>query len=369
VPVDRPDTAIFLGAGASCSEGAPAQAQLFHQFFVEFSRRREGNLSSNKQIRLLRANLRRFFRDFFGLDLTRNVNKVNFPTFEEALGIVDLAINRDEAFLDFEPGRLSRDSDLGRIRRNLVFLIALILDEKLRNSSGHHRNLIYNLLQQRILKKCAFVSFNYDVLIDNALESFDHPDPRVPATAPDYAIELNSEFKTTQSPVISVPLLKLHGSLNWLYCSGCRSLSLTRYHKGALDTLLRPWNAQCARCKLLQVPIIIPPTYYKVLSNIFIQNVWHKAEQVLANCSTWVFCGYSFPDADMHVKYLLKRVQMASKSQLTVKVLNWHENKDTREAALKHDRYLRFLGKAPSFEYTKFSFLQFANNPKSVLGN
>ena len=45
------------------------------------------------------------------------------------------------------------------------------------------------------------------------------------------------------------------------------------------------------------------------MSNVFLSTVWNKSERALRESDILVFCGYSFPEADMHIKYLLKRVQ------------------------------------------------------------
>jgi hypothetical protein len=361
-----PEVAIFLGAGASCSEGAPSQAKLFAEFFSEsFEDYRDmpSGHPSLQGIKALKNGLVRFFEVLFGFDPTKPPSTLQFPTFEEALGIVDLALTRDDSFRGLE-GNLSPQqwgATLRDVRTNFVFLIALILDKKLGHSKGHHKLLVQNLHASGILDKCAFVSFNYDILIDNALNG--HSEGRFL----DYGIEFeNNGAQGDHAGKIPTYLFKLHGSLNWLYCSTCRSITITRYEKGVVDVLLNPAQCRCQKCGALRVPIIIPPTYFKVLSNIFIQNVWYKAEQVLKNCRAWVFCGYSFPDADMHVKYLLKRVQVNSAPPKIV-VVGWHKDKDPRVADEEKNRYRRFFGAASQLQYEKASFEEFADFPNGVL--
>lgn len=361
-----PEVAIFLGAGASCSEGAPSQAKLFAEFFSESFEDYRGMPSGHpslQEITALKNGLVRFFEVLFGFDPTNPPSTLKFPTFEEALGIVDLALTRDDGFRGLE-GNLSPQqwgATLRNVRTNFVFLIALILDKKLEHSKGHHKLLVQNLHASGILDKCAFVSFNYDILIDNALDG--HPEGRFL----DYGIEFeNNGAQGDHAGKIPIYLLKLHGSLNWLYCSICRSITITRYEKGVVDVLLNPAQGRCQKCGALRVPIIIPPTYFKVLSNIFIQIAWYKAEQVLKNCRAWVFCGYSFPDADMHVKYLLKRVQVNSAPPKIV-VVGWHKDKDPRVADEEKNRYQRFFGAASPLQYEKVSFEEFADFPIGVL--
>jgi hypothetical protein len=133
-----------------------------------------------------------------------------------------------------------------------------------------------------------------------------------------------------------------------------------------VDILMNPAEGRCPKCGSLRVPIIIPPTYFKVLSNIFVQFVWYKAEQLLKDCRVWVFCGYSFPDADIHVKYLLKKVQVNSTPPQVV-VINWHLGKESSEAEDEEKRYRRFFGAASSVEYDKISFAQFAAEPSDLI--
>jgi NAD-dependent SIR2 family protein deacetylase len=363
-----PEVAIFLGAGASCSEGAPTQAQLFRDFFGESFDGYKGMTDgdpSHTPIRVMKNNLVKFFQTFFGFDPVSSHATALFPTFEEVLGIVDLALTRDDGFRGF--GNLSYQqwgSTLRNARNEFVFLIALILDKKLEHSPGRHAHLVQKLRDSGMLEKCAFISFNYDILIDNALGEL-YPDYSL-----DYGIEcinLNGVERVPRPRREPLSLLKLHGSLNWLYCSTCRSVVITWGDKGVCNLVVNPAECRCQKCDSLTVPIIIPPTYFKVLSNIFLQEVWHRTENELSSCQTWVFCGYSFPDADMHVKYLLKRVQVNSPGLRKILVVNWHEAKRDLEAAEEEERYLRFFGTTAQLKYERLSFQQFAADPSRFL--
>jgi hypothetical protein len=358
-----PETAIFLGAGASSSEGAPTQAQLFRDFFGESFDGYKGMTDGDPArtpIRVMKNNLVKFFETFFNFNPIESYATAQFPTFEEVLGIIDLAQIRDDGFRGF--GNLSYQqwgATLRNARNEFVFLIALILDKKLEHSPGRHALLVRTLRESRVLEKCAFVSFNYDILIDNALGEL---------YSVDYGIEcVNGQEGLERQASERLPLLKLHGSLNWLYCSTCRSVVVTWGDKGVCNLVVNPAECRCRKCGSLTVPIIIPPTYFKVLSNIFLQEVWHRAENVLSSCRTWVFCGYSFPDADMHVKYLLKRVQVNTPGLRKIFVVNWHKTKTRREAAEEEHRYRRFFGTAAQLKYERLSFEEFAEHSGQML--
>src|ERR1700722_90761 len=126
------ETAIFLGAGASKAEGAPLQGELFWEYFSSPAFKR----SRDPMDRELTA----FFDEMFGIDVKRtDLRKDEFPTFEEVLGLTDLAILRKEAFRHFDiENRAKKSGRLRFIAQYLVFLVAKVLDAKLRNRARIH---------------------------------------------------------------------------------------------------------------------------------------------------------------------------------------------------------------------------------------
>ena len=107
------------------------------------------------------------------------------------------------------------------------------------------------------------------------------------------------------------------------------------------------------------------PSFYKDLNNVYLSTIWNRTELALRNASHVVFCGYSFPDADIHIKYLLKRAQTNRTTTLRFTVINSHKDKEPDEVAAEEKRYKRFLG--PAVNYTKLSFQDFAEDPVAVL--
>jgi len=81
------DTAIFLGAGASKAEGAPLQGDLFKEYF-------SSSLFKSSCDEMDRE-LSTFFLQMFQIDVDGgDISNIAFPTFEEVLGLTDLAIMR-----------------------------------------------------------------------------------------------------------------------------------------------------------------------------------------------------------------------------------------------------------------------------------
>jgi hypothetical protein len=151
-------TAIFLGAGASASEGAPIQNRLFQ---VYFKRCRElGNFGYTE----MENGLAEFFYKMFDIDVNKgNLDEIIFPTFEEALGVLDLADIKNESFKDFS--NLNVASNSGRLkflRLYLTLLMAKTIHKELLTSNKIHNKLVKNLKKQEKLNDVFFLSTNYD---------------------------------------------------------------------------------------------------------------------------------------------------------------------------------------------------------------
>ena len=252
------ETAIFLGAGASKTEGAPLQGELFKEYFSS----PEFLANKNKMNRELTS----FFAEMFKINVKdRTLTNDSFPTFEEVLGLTDLAILCKEAFRHFDiDNRDARNS--GRLRimgQYLVYLVATVLARKLPRRTGHHRKLVRTLAEANELRNVVFVSTNYDILIDNALteepgQGFDL----------DYGIEFRNfdpafvgenQWRRPH-PNNCVQLFKPHGSLNWLFCPTCNQIEITPKEKGVVTRAMisEVNNVPCYRCGGAFTPLIVP---------------------------------------------------------------------------------------------------------------
>ena len=345
---------IILGAGASRADGAPLQKELFPSYFSEYRARPvETGLAER---------LSHFFDTFFG-----RADDV-YPTFEEALGVLDLALLRGESFRGLP--NTSTKPQIQQTRDDLTLLMARVIDWRLEERNRYHRALVSRLDREGRLRRTCFISLNYDILIDNALiEIYPRHDIDYGVDFTNFHVARRRAPRTEVTPggvdqpwrpprrTKAVSLLKLHGSLNWLYCPACVQLSLTPKVKGALVDKPEP----CRTCSTDMVPIVIPPTFFKVMSNFYLQQVWHAAEEVLANAKRLYFCGYSFPDADMHVKYLLKRAEVnRSDSRFEIFVANECVDKRQEERNAEERRFRRYFCDGARVHYKKVSFETFA---------
>jgi hypothetical protein len=345
---------VFLGAGASKADGAPLQGELLQTFF-EICR-------SEKRVQKRFNVLLDFMEDFFGIHINNSsTESFIFPTFEEILGILELAVNRNESYRSYslEPG----DKAIQQIRNDLILSIATTLNHIVTNvMNPTHYRLLQRLLYENKFYKTAFISLNYDIIIDNellklkSLENF-FLDYSVDITNPGAVNRSNSGQSNR------IKLFKIHGSLNWLYCPTCISLTYVSF-KSVIANIT---SQECANCKTQILPIIIPPSFFKVMSNYFLSNIWRKTEIVLNQAKRIYFCGYSFPDADIHIKYLLKRVENIKGESPEIYVINEPGEpfigiKSDNERKMEYTRYHRFFKNSEKILYTNLSFQDFCDN-------
>jgi len=166
-----------------------------------------------------------------------------------------------------------------------------------------YARLVHFLQTTCLLENTAFLSMNYDLLLDrclNVLSDF----------APDYQIDL-FQHRAVPSAKTLVPLLKLHGSLNWQFCDWCHALDLLGDHV--------VWaGGQCNHCGTGSArPLLIRPTLLKDFRYRVWHEVWRLAGRALASAGTWVIVGYSFPLADVWLlRILIQALRSGAKARV-----------------------------------------------------
>lgn len=330
---------IILGAGASKSERVPVQDELFEEFYRRYRKMVKDNAWGLE----IEEAFNDFFRDCWGIDYQDE--DVNFPTFEECFGILDLARLRGESLKGYNKEMINK------VRGALMFRIVDTLNYKtshIKMVRNCHKDLIDRLKKDEKLKQTAFISLNYDLIIDNVLR--DHPNFQ-----PDYGIEFVDSGRHNEDEQIL--LLKIHGSLDWLYCPTCNQLKLTPAEDIGKTAY---YPIYCQMCGTPMEPVIVLPTFYKEMSNPFIRGVFLKADKILREADRIFICGYSFPDADMHIKYLLKRGEMFRGETPEIYVINNHRDKTSKQKEDEERRITRFFKNKDNVHYTNLSFEEFS---------
>lgn len=133
------------------------------------------------------------------------------------------------------------------------------------------------------------ITFNYDTVLENALSNW--------KLKSWYGFESNSvEYDDTSTFVsennddLTLPVLKLHGSVNWAMPQENGRLRIY----GSYEELLGQ-NRQV---------LLVPPTWRKTFSGP-ISHVWDAAVRALRDATRIVIIGFSIPPTDIHFKYLL----------------------------------------------------------------
>jgi hypothetical protein len=153
----------------------------------------------------------------------------------------------------------------------------------------------------------AVISFNYDIAADMAMYRA--------GLGPDYIIDKPSGHQ------ILVPLLKLHGSLNWATekeSQKIRPLHLTSYFQHyscngysestgtrlPIGSQLVEYFKRYASTDVDSEPVIVPPSWNKADYHNALSDVWAAAAMHLSEAEQIFVIGYSLPETDSFFRHL-----------------------------------------------------------------
>jgi hypothetical protein len=286
------NTVYILGAGASAAAAKDTRRVLG----TDFLRLAFDKYQSDSRLKEVRG----FIQDVFHYDGDARF----LPTVEEVLSAIDIAIDRGESLS--EKYSFTR---LQELRNHFVFLIYTVLAEAYRT--------LGNDVTEKFVKKLGegptVISLNYDIIIDNALKRKFGPELDYgfkyrayndfggyvpPPNDPAYKFIKPNETK----------LYKIHGSLNWAMCPTCSVVYIADRKLGKVAGHTFNQSARCIEGGHAPLqPLIITPTNLKSYRQPQVSAIWQRAERALGDADKVVFIGYSIPDADFHIKYLLQK--------------------------------------------------------------
>jgi NAD-dependent SIR2 family protein deacetylase len=185
--------------------------------------------------------------------------------------------------------------------RYLVWYIAAYVKSSVAdqgNPPGYYRDFARSLRQWG--KRYSVLTFNYDLVLERALlREYGELDYKL------------GRIRGLKKFSKGVPLIKLHGSLNWSWCSGCEEVYVDEKPTAAN---YRREACPRSRCDTLLEPLIVPPDANKNASLDIISGLWRRAGSFLNQADRIVVVGYSLPDADTSAKELLmESVQRVSR--------------------------------------------------------
>jgi NAD-dependent SIR2 family protein deacetylase len=344
----NPKLVFIVGAGFSLYAGIPLQMDFTDALL---SGRGEASGNSGKIVHHLREFVNRAF------DHKTTAGAQFWPELEDIFTCIDLSANTGHNL-----GPQFSPSELRTIRRALIYRIITMLRERYRDArerKDEDWQTLLKFFESVRPRGVGFIATNWDTVIEDMLteshgvRKFDYGCDAISATLR----TAHKEIKETETTGTSVPVVKMHGSVNWLYCDNCRSLfsmQADQTYKVAGQLLSsEDWKRidpdtphandrwHCGRCGGNSLGTRFATfSYRKALDFPMFQKSWFSAERLLREANNWIFIGYSLPAADFEFKYLLKRVQLSRRSSPNFAVVSGGER---AEQAYQH--YQRFFGR------------------------
>jgi NAD-dependent SIR2 family protein deacetylase len=239
--------------------------------------------------------------------------KTNLENIETLFSILDMEVQLSSG---------ERRCELEAIRQKLFTLIIKTLELSLDHTQWeNYKRLVLFLAKP---ESAAFLTFNYDLCIENALASNGKAS---------YSIEYEKD--KIFSPIIasgsSRKVYKIHGSANWIWCSECEELTDDSLNYCTLPYSRAHHDTSCENHHELN--LIIPPTWNKLNYADRITHTWMNSLQEISKATHLFFIGYSFPRTDvffdqlfflglLNNKNLQKIVIVNSDPEIETKIIN-----------------------------------------------
>lgn len=308
---------IILGAGATKACGGPLtddilpaalNGEMAHDDMTTLVEDREELLHLTRE----------FLADCFNVPVDRRpVRREDCPSLPLVLSMLRRSVELRRPLGAWEGDRLVK------AKRAVEYAIFAVIEAALRRippDRQFHRTLLEPLYRRGVEPSVA--SLNYDVIVDNAMFSLSEQYQGI--RPPDYCVDIATQrYADFRRGGTFGRLLKIHGSLNWLYCERCKRLDLfvsrgmqtgkaldELYHSVLFNDAYSCRGTPCRnrpRCDGFVSPILITPTYVKDYENPHIERVWAEAEHAMKDADRVVIIGYSLPTDDVEIAMLLKR--------------------------------------------------------------
>ncbi|VVB97172.1 NAD-dependent protein deacetylase [uncultured archaeon] len=322
---------FFLGAGASVSGGIPT--------FADFRNKANKVLYNMKQERENRGRIP-LFQNALNY-WNENFNDYNIEEYYSAIEI-DEQLNHNNSITT----------------ENLKDFIGLTIDilRKLLNTESYK-----SLAKYKVAK--AIITTNWDILLERSITELEGTIFEKNAYINYIAIQSRDEInlKTLTPIMLSTPIMKLHGSLNWGYCSECGKIYY--FNKQMYDALYSFDNVTCRIHEDIRLtPFIVPPTLSKLEKtepNVKSQlsSIWSKASEYLRSCEKIYFIGYSFPETDVQMRIFISNALRKNSNLKEIIIVS--NQKHGHSKVDFEERYASILSKAKSnpkliFNYNGF---------------
>jgi len=195
---------------------------------------------------------------------------------------------------------------LGDCLRDLKGLINDSLSDFGMGGSENYYQELHALLNYKKNRLLGYITFNYDILLEESLHVMNIPFRYV---------GMNENIYDYTFLEGNLPIIKLHGSLNWEYVSS----DIPVQQNKKIETVVpKHMNMDGS----VSESAIIPPTLLKqeindesrardkdTLTQIILQQ-WRAAIRLIWEADSLVIIGYSFPTTDFHAKRIFQIATM-----------------------------------------------------------
>jgi hypothetical protein len=346
-------TKVFIvGAGFSMYAGLPLQKDFTEGLL-------EPRADESHPMEPLVRHLGKFIHDAF--DHGEAAKAKFWPNLEDVFTNIDMAANTGHHL-----GPNHAPSDLRTTRRVLLARMIRMLDERYalaEAGASPEWKMLRQFFKRLDLNYSSFISINWDTVIERFLaevhgvHNIDYGCEAIAAEFPKHGKAIVEKKIPVATTV--VPVIKIHGSVNWLYCDSCRNVYW--FPANDVSTIatqllgreegkrlgLSDYNScgkwTCTNCR--KVPLttrIATFSYLKALEFPMFERSWLSAERLLRDARKWIFIGYSLPAADYEFKHLLKRVQLSRKVPPEFLIVTGGQPNVTDET---YYNYQRFFGR------------------------
>jgi hypothetical protein len=268
---------FILGAGASAACGIAVARDILREAMQRLAKR-DAELAEKVH------DLLHYLYPGFSEDLS------NYPNVEDFLNLIEMAKEfHTEAYKEsrrWSEARLQEAADI-TLRAITEYIWEFMAD-------SDRRRVLFALVHELVRPGDVVVSFNWDFMIDLALEDLD---------------ENSSPVYSYSSAFDSVVLLKPHGSIDWFEKSKLprdKKLLKEMQHR-ATGVCFYPYFQLAQNPDLLKYPsFIVPPLSVKKFGG-FLRRVWKDVDRAVATAKELYIIGYSLPREDQFARLVIGR--------------------------------------------------------------
>lgn len=337
------DIVFFLGAGFSKPAGLPVMSEFGQEYKTDRYNIKNTHINeSHKDYTSKRNAATELVEAFDVYDAFQELckNNIKSPNFdsdnlETIMCIAESMLEAKIAGLELK-GKIYRLSDIMNKMKKSVWKIYQQLPEinyraKISNEPKEKREVYDKLFRYikdlNLNRRLSVITTNYDLVYEtlsfwnNINENNEkspachYPIKGVPkirvGSGTDEFVNIGEDFQ-------SVPILKLHGSVNYFQENGKKKKvfitnnlsdgepigrTILSKEKPAIFALDAIWYVENIINNKL-IPAIIPPTYAKLTGQAWLREIWHEALIALSNAKVIIFIGYSMPESDGFMRSL-----------------------------------------------------------------